>query len=1193
MNKQVLTKTFSFSKWILFFFFAMGLSLTSCSEDYDDSGLEKRIESLEAALSKINDLQSTLNTVKTTADKAASDATKGLADAASALTAAQNAQAAADAAKKAADAAKDAAKAAQDAVDGIDPSAAQTANDALDKAEEALRKAQEALDATGPGTGDLDAVKKIAQDALDKAKEAADAAAKAKQEAIDAVQVKIDDLQTQLNDIKKTGLTPAEMEEIVKALLASEEFKAQMAEVEGNLGQLIGHRLTSIAVIPESHINGIAAITFKSLTYIPQKFIAHDSLGFTTEDAQKGAITISSGDLTVKYHVNPSIGVRTSDVGEPSFITRVNINDMTRSVDPSLDGMIDTPIAPVKGTGKVEDGIYSVSVKKAINDNINRDWLQVDGTYKPDWDGTTDVERFYMASLRLPISEANWTAEEKAAYDADGTVPTVNSEYVRIAETTVTPFIKQVGTKSADGTDDVYDDSGVAPNIYHDLNEQDPDNAKWIHFHDSAALYKSSVNQLVDIYPAWDETLDLKKYVDVCILEQNHASLADWKSYGLEYRFYLPTKPYEQGDNKTDQQRFANIDSPTNGLVTSRTYDINKPNQTAEGREPIIRAELWDKGNNKLVAIRYIKIKWSGKTVDPTPITIEFPINYVSCDTTQMRVYTQSMNEDFYYAIEGQYGYKKEDFHTIYKTLQIQSLTQDGKDITNKNNVGDPLVYTTYDGVTTKIPNPSDPAINYYVGLIPDDNSNTSFNIVWSMDQITEGKLDATDNISDYVLKFKFISSSGGKDIDVTFKVSLTVPTQEFAYQSIYWADNAQPSKTNMEGTSVFNVNPIMYDTNGDGRAPVLDDNSHIETDLMNGYVYVKANGELRPTSVAQFIQMIRQCAEVRFVFDKSRFGKYPHLAGYTTGDNDEELWKTAVGTSPSRDAYDIREYIQDNDLAASINNAFGATAIENMKNLPWDYNETLGHGYAAGMDTARALIRLHESADQMALNGTNSNIGTPAALDLVGKKVPVNLVVKYNAYNQAIVQKFEVFFINPLTIKSKITDEFTDAVVNGSYVEVKEGLTYTDWRGYKVANTPSDATKPNVLDRFTADLYEYYAVNSVVYDVANIKTNLKREGSYLKPTPGFMAGPLPTVISVKQVNADPTGGDPTNGYVEVSSDPEYLGYFNANGTPVNIDYLMYVPVTVNYKWGLVPLQESGKPGVEIKVNNFTAPVEP
>lgn len=36
--------------------------------------------------------------------------------------------------------------------------------------------------------------------------------------------------------------------------------------------KLIGHRLTSLAVIPTTHINGIAAITFTTLQYTPQKY---------------------------------------------------------------------------------------------------------------------------------------------------------------------------------------------------------------------------------------------------------------------------------------------------------------------------------------------------------------------------------------------------------------------------------------------------------------------------------------------------------------------------------------------------------------------------------------------------------------------------------------------------------------------------------------------------------------------------------------------------------------------------------------------------------------------------------------------------------------------------------------------------------------------------------------------------------
>jgi len=37
-----------------------------------------------------------------------------------------------------------------------------------------------------------------------------------------------------------------------------------------------------------------------------------------------------------------------------------------------------------------------------------------------------------------------------------------------------------------------------------------------------------------------------------------------------------------------------------------------------------------------------------------------------------------------------------------------------------------------------------------------------------------------------------------------------------------------------------------------------------------------------------------------------------------------------------------------------------------------------------------------------------------------------------------------------------------------------------------------------------------------------------------------------------------------------VDKDPTHLAYFNNNGTPVNVDYKMYISVEVAHKWGVL-----------------------
>ena len=106
--------------------------------------------------------------------------------------------------------------------------------------------------------------------------------------------------------------------------------------------------------------------------------------------------------------------------------------------------------------------------------------------------------------------------------------------------------------------------------------------------------------------------------------------------------------------------------------------------------------------------------------------------------------------------------------------------------------------------------------------------------------------------------------------------------------------------------------------------------------------------------------------------------------------------------------------------MAATINNLMGADATENKKNLPWNYDEKLGNS----VNECSSIIRLHEKDD---LNGTD------AALKLIGKEVPVQLVVAYNEFNVIPVQEFEVHFINPLLLT--VISNFVDAEIDGSFL--------------------------------------------------------------------------------------------------------------------------------------------------------------
>ena len=1017
--------------------------------------------------------------------------------------------------------------------------------DAKKTAEEAKTKAEEALAKAGQSGGvsqaELDNLKKEIQNQIDK-----------------------------LASLATVDQKIAALKEELKAdFITSESLEALNLKVDklnAEIMKVIGHRLTSLSLIPTEHINGIAAITLTTLQYTPQVYKAmatHDS------DPTHPGLTlpvldhVNAASATVRYvstekneayfHVSPSMGVRTEDIEVPSFDCITSNNTISRSADVKSN----SPIVP---TGKsIKDGVLTVTYKKS-DDFIGK---QIKSTM------VGNTETFYMASLKTPITEANYTELEKAD-KKDGKIDGVyvNSEYSRIEEVVAIPYLansktdftKTIGTEFAD-------------EVQKDAENKDV----YVHYHDSVCLYKSANNMLVDAEYAYNQKLDLNTLVTVCTTtaENNHdghKKLENYADYGLEFRFSLAKAPYLQGDRKTDEQAFAKI---LNGnILKSEVYDIqlgdNEYSRASIGREPIVRVSLVDtKNNNALVAQRYIKVRWADKPESQTLNPYAFINDTISCHDMYQQLFSKAMNEAIYHQVKfnGGQSMSKTEFHNVFKSLKIKSLTKDGKAIDLKTLKMSTLADADWNEGTIKQVKDGNEALKNDVdllfGFLKDADDNTSYNLVWAMNPKTVATLAEKDGnyASKFDIEIEYVDEVGTVgNIVQHFTQNIIVPKQEFAYQGTFWK--------NGKGEGTFNVNPLVFNSTNDGWVNntganeawghvydgpdcQLKNYSHISTDLVNGFVYKPTTA--KPANLAEFIKYIRNCAEVKFVFDQTRFASYSHLTGYTVSPDGTALWN---GTAANLANYD---YIQNEKVAASIENELGADAITNKdpKFLPWNYDETLG----SGVNECTSTIRLHE---------TNKLNGTPAAQALVGKAVPVKLVVAYNEYNVVPVQKYEVFFIDPLAIDGAIKGNFVDAEINGSFLNVADGFNFTDWNGNKVAAKDIAAVNNG---EYAHELYDYYGVHNVKFLTNAVTTSLKFDEATntYKHTEGVKDGKLPTMVSLKQMKATEANGkvDKINAQ-EVSSDPTHLAYFNANGTPVNVAYKMYISVEVAHKWGVL-----------------------
>ena len=1061
-------------------------------------------------------------------------------------------------------------------------------------AEKALKAAQDAA-AAAKTAGDAAAAAKAAADAA--AAQVDLKAAEAKEAAIKAAQDKVADLKAEVK-----ASVDANKEDLAKL---SEKVDAFADEV----GALVGHRLTSVALIPTQHINGIAAITVNTLMYTPQVFQGVRAHGgnhgwgpyLDHVDAEgASARYISSNNNVAKFHLNPSLGVRPQDIELPSFdcITSTNI---TRGVTEELAGLNNPIMATPLAEGEeldIKDGILTLKIQKskeALNEFIGTEG-EAHGRY--------NEESFYMASLKVPVAEANWTAEEKEAYaKGDITGVYVNSEYSRIEEIVRIPYLVNRNTNF---------DAAMTGNFADEIQKDANGNDFYVHYHDSLCLYKSDNNELVDVKVAYNKPLDLKELVKVCAIDaavengdqtadvynhSQHIDLKDYESYGLAFRFVLPKKEYVQGTRKTDEQQFAQINNSVDGIMTSKVYDegTDGNSRAAIGREPIVRVSLIDTNNgNALVAQRYIKVRWTDAQVEDQTIPgHNFDKQYVTCKAMYQQLLTEDMNEKIYHMVKmttdgstTTSSISKENFHNIYTQITIESLTKDGEDIlaalkaegtvsTNPADFNEGGAKQVAEG-DEAIENGKDVVFAF---LTDDTQSNTSWNLVWAMSPKAVGTLKDL-KASEFEITVKYVDPEGVHGaIKQTFKQTIEIPTQEFAYQATYWKDGV--------GEGVFNVNPIVYNTTNDGSVTdphsdkcELKDYSHIEADLVNGYIYKATNK--KPANLDEYIQYIRGCAKVKFIFDAERFENYEYLKDYVVDETSTKLYNVepfALNFKQGEGQVDLNNitvgeknwvpaYIQKEGVAASITTFMGVDEPTNIdkKDYAWEYAETLG----TGNNECMSIIRLHELDPE---DGTTAaKDGTEAAKALVGKKVPVNLVVEYNEYNVVTEQEFEVFFINPLEIDGAVGDNFTDAVVNGDFLSVAENFTFTDWNKYTVAKAvAADATEKG---KYAHDLYDYYAVKNVVFATDDVKTSLTLVGNSYEHKDGVTDGNLPTNASLKQMIWDETQAKSTA--KETDKDPSHLAYFNYQGTPVNVDYQLFVDVKVDYKWGT--LTKAGLP---------------
>ena len=1123
------------------------------------------------------------------------------------------------------------------------------AKKALDQQVAALQAFQKSMEETViPG---LKEDLKNASDELKKKIEAEEAARKA---AITEVMNDISDIQndiaTKYAELKKI-LADKEIE--AKALYDGldkriKELEGQFATIDKKIADAISANvenimvyvsqvLKSISLVPQLYIGGIEAVEFNSLSYVPA---VPGTSGLT--NAHQGhikrngnAITVDNGTAEAYYTLSPA-NVKRETIDEDNIVYKSAIAE-TRA-NPYVGTETPVEFAGIAEWGvKGQPGLIKVNLKKTITGSLNL-------SQNPGYGG--DV---YIVNLNVPrktqdVAGVTVDADDKAM---------ITSENHMLVEETFTPRIahkhfEDNGSYTWRGAKDkeyrTWFDLFAGAEVKNGYNMH--------HFTDSVTMWHQYVDasgsndmnklHLVTTMVHYNKTLDVSKIVTACDIEtprdvegfagiedpaspyyvENHEvsheiSLAKLKSFGLTFRYAIPTTPYNSPevntvDHSTNQQIFAEIDAVT-GIVRSKVpvgltddqgyvYD----NRACVGKEPIIRVMLLDTVNNKLVDERYLKIKWiepvkGTVTLDPYDTITEL----IPCATNFSHGITWRHFIAKVYRVVDNLGMSQKTFESVY-----------------------PLDKVTYSDVT----------------MTWDDGSKASHLSLLSP-AVAPGKPEAVNTtneqgdalIADWTLEPQEIANiyaHQSKTFKCTIQFNSILPTEYpnikfewrwtitlpkfpviVGYYNNYWLD---PNVNTKHDVMAVQYNTAMYNAiAGDKVVPGKDyglaapavgmqlydrannvvapgtDYCVFYNNLMNAFTYDVAKNKWQNNADPKYIlkDFIGECStwDMQFTYKGVDFldnnKTYTQAAGYRPASNTNSPslnrigWKTAgaykLETTSGKQALQM-EWWGLVDEAGLPDQTDGGHVAWETNLWPVKYNHAI------------LYADHHNEANQKLLNplsqDNEADGWTPVRTHDVNKAVHLGIWGTINDWNIAHVKDYDIYLVEPLRINATFNGAFEEGYVSGTAIRCEDAFVMRDFRGYDVARGENGTTEKT---KYRNELYDYYEVENPEWLLDQVEYGMKYANGNITPVDAEKA-----VKERKDVSSWMTAKDIqnlTNGNIVLSIEKktwlgvDYLVFKNNGGSNVETEVWISIPVEARYgfgkvkEYGIVKLYPKGK----------------
>ena len=1074
----------------------MGGAFVSCS-DYDDDikDLQEQINNLNSgSTTSINDVKNQLSAVQSAASAA--------------QAAADKAKAAADAAQGDATAAIEAAKAAvkAEALESIQAELEKMAK--ADDVDQMMARLMEGKIAAIDDNLNLlgDNVKENASDIKTLAEQVATLSAllsdeeeqvgvlerltnvelvmgnmQEKLDMIDVLNGSINELADML-EMAEIGFNKMDekVTEISGLLSEVMEKQNEMAKSLGSVNTLnvcVAKRLTSLVFAPTTYINGIEAIKFTNLKY--------QDWG-TALKADKPATgkyyTVDKEGATAEYIVNPAT-VALEDIATLSFITKDATNSRAAK-----------DVQLTVASKKIENGMLKLGLKKNA------------GTVPAI--GTDAGEDLVIVSLKATLADKVKTAEEKSEV-------AVYSDWARIAEETVTPYIHNTKVRHTNGTV---------------CNEVDTD-TKDSHFWAFTEIYnktkleadkytKDDAEKFIAAEQVYNKPLDLLTLVTVCVNKDDKTELKNYADYGLEFEFNLINYLVDNEGgtlDATDQIKFGKIEGTT---LHSRAENGMLDNADAVGRTPVIQAVLKDKVNGKVVDVRYFKIKWTAvETPNETKVWDACDVPAVAFNCTgayDAWIYEEYMNNLYAKIVEG--GLAKDIFHATYKlegetTGRVWAGKVDAKvEAAVKN---DDLSKYTWIGTVTDMVDKSASTQTHNVSITIDPKAGVN-------PEVEE----------DFTIDAFFVYYAGLSRIIVPIKIS--VKAGEFSNHYNYFGSQWSTGDNTIRGYVDNNFNVVGDINKFRAINPTLYSDSKLGLDK------VDANGNKLKTT-----QLIGSLAFGYIGVQPDGTGKAP--------ENIKNLvdYKPYKGTNAVlKDASDI---------------VFDSSRFNLLPNGKWnlsDDEKTLYDGLIPAAEIVGNNIYLIDNASATGTIGSVDAQPTEAALRLVGVKVPVKVVATNCGPEPIDFDKYFCYFIEPLKFVG------TDNTI--TLIDVKNGADSKEVGISKIIKLQENFGQNSAQIAIFGDakntepsktLRAWYEVEEVQVETWNAMTTLNVLGKQYETC----KTPLKNILNEYGEQSY------TIKYNEVTGE---ISFHNASGNALSKDkngvpysFNVEVPVTVKTKW--------------------------